>query len=57
MLHEGRIVADGDADHIRNHPHPAVQQFIHGNVSEEDIAALRLGGTKFETQYTPEDFK
>lgn len=57
MLHEGKIVADGDADHIRNHPHPAVQQFIHGKVSEEDLAALRLGGTKFETQYTPEDFK
>ena len=57
MLHGGKIVADGDADHIRNHPHPAVQQFIHGKVSEEDLAALRLGGTKFETQYTPEDFK
>jgi phospholipid/cholesterol/gamma-HCH transport system ATP-binding protein len=57
MLHEGKIIADGDADHIRNHPHPAVQQFIHGKVSEEDLAALRLGGTKFETQYTPEDFK
>lgn len=57
MLHEGRIIADGDAEHIRNHPHPAVQQFIHGRVSEEDLAMLRLGGTKFETQYTPEDFK
>jgi phospholipid/cholesterol/gamma-HCH transport system ATP-binding protein len=57
MLHEGKIVADGDADHIRNHPHPAVQQFIHGKVGEEDLAALRLGGTKFETQYAPEDFK
>ncbi len=57
MLHEGKIIADGDADHIRNHPHPAVQQFIHGNVGEADLAALRLGGTKFETQYGPEDFK
>jgi phospholipid/cholesterol/gamma-HCH transport system ATP-binding protein len=57
MLHEGRIIADGDAEHIREHPHPAVQQFIHGNVGEEDLAALRLGGTKFETQYGPEDFK
>ena len=57
MLHEAKIIADGDAEHIRNHPHPAVQQFIHGKVSEEDLAALRLGGTKFETQYTPEDFK
>jgi len=57
MLHEGKIIADGGAEHIRKHPHPAVQQFIHGRVSEEDLAALRLGGTKFKTQYTPEDFK
>ena len=57
MLHEAKIIADGDAEHIRNHPHPAVQQFIHGKVSEEDLAALRLGGTKFETQYGHEDFK
>jgi len=56
MLHEGKIIADGDSDYIRNHPHPIVQQFIHGKVSEADLAALRLGGTKFETQYAPEDF-
>ena len=56
MLHEGKIIADGDADHIRNHPHSVVQQFIHGQVGEADLAALRLGGTKFETQYHPEDF-
>lgn len=57
MLHEGRIIAQGDADYIRNHPHDIVQQFIHGRVSEADLAALRLGGTKFKTQYSPEDFK
>jgi len=57
MLHNGKIIADGDAEHIRNHPHPAVQQFIHGKVSESDLAVLRLSGTKFETQYEPEDFK
>ena len=57
MLHEGKIIADGDADHIRNHPHSVVQQFIHGQVGEADLAALRLGGTRFETQYHPEDFK
>lgn len=56
MLHEGKIIADGDADHIRNHPHSVVQQFIHGEVNEADLAALRLGGTKFETQYHPDDF-
>jgi phospholipid/cholesterol/gamma-HCH transport system ATP-binding protein len=57
MLHEGKIIADGDSEHIRNHPHSVVQQFIHGQVGEADLAALRLGGTKFETQYHPEDFE
>lgn len=57
MFHRGRIVADGDANHIRNHPNDIVQQFIEGRVSEADLAALRLGGTKYQTQFTPEDFK
>jgi len=57
MLHNGRIIADGDADYIRNHPHSVVQQFIHGQVGEADLAALKLGGTKFETQYLPKDFQ
>ncbi len=45
MLHEGKILADGDADHIRSHPHKVVQQFINGQVSEEDLQALRSHGT------------
>jgi len=57
MLHNGKIIADGNADYIRNHPHSIVQQFIHGKVGEADLAALRVGGTKFPTQYSPEDFK
>ena len=57
MLHEGKIIADGDAEHIRNHPHPQVQQFINGRVSDDDLAALRAGGTVFETQYLPQDFE
>lgn len=57
MLHQGRIIADGDADYIRNHPNPAVQQFIQGRVSENDLEALRLGGTKYETQFEPRDFE
>jgi phospholipid/cholesterol/gamma-HCH transport system ATP-binding protein len=57
MVHEGKVIADGDADHIRNHPHSVVQQFIHGRVDEADLAALRLGGTRFQTQYNPEDFQ
>ena len=40
MLHDGNIVADGDADHIKNHTHPVVQQFIHGRLSEQDLASL-----------------
>jgi len=57
MLHNGRIIADGDADYIRHHPHDIVQQFIHGRVGEAELTALRLGGTRFETQFTPDDFK
>lgn len=57
MFHKGRIIADGDADHIRNHPSDVVQQFIHGRVGEAELAALKLGGTRFETQFLPEDFK
>jgi len=57
MLHKGKIIADGDARHIRNHPHPQVQQFINGRVSDDDLAALRAGGTVFETQYLPQDFE
>lgn len=41
MLHKGKIVADGDADHIRDNPLPIVQQFIHGQVSREDLDALQ----------------
>ncbi|AQT68636.1 putative ABC transporter ATP-binding protein [Anaerohalosphaera lusitana] len=57
MLHNGKIVADGDAEHIRNHPNDIVQQFINGRVGEAELAALRHGGTKFTTQFKPEDFK
>jgi phospholipid/cholesterol/gamma-HCH transport system ATP-binding protein len=56
MLHRGKILADGNADYIRNHPNPVVQQFIQGRVSDNDLAALRLGGTKYETQFVPHDF-
>lgn len=57
MLHRGKIIADGGADDIRNHPHDVVQQFIHGRVGEAELAALRLSGTRFSTQFAPEDFK
>ncbi len=57
MLHNGKIVADGDSDHIRNHPHPMVQQFIHGQVSEDDLAILRMSGTISQAQFLPRDFE
>jgi phospholipid/cholesterol/gamma-HCH transport system ATP-binding protein len=57
MLHNGRIVADGDADHIRNHPHPIVQQFIHGQVSEDDLAVLRASKAISSAQFLPRDFE
>ena len=57
MLHNGKIVADGDADHIRNHPHPVVQQFIHGQVDEDDLAVLRMSGGVSQAQFLPRDFE
>jgi phospholipid/cholesterol/gamma-HCH transport system ATP-binding protein len=57
MLHNGKIVADGDADYIRNHPHPVVQQFINGQVSEDDLAILRMSGTITKAQFLPRDFE
>ncbi|TFG88417.1 MAG: ABC transporter ATP-binding protein [Candidatus Atribacteria bacterium] len=57
MLHNGRIIADGDVSYIRNHPHPVVQQFINGQVGEDDLAVLRMSGTVFKSQFQPRDFK
>ncbi len=57
MLHNGKIIADGDADHIRNHPHPIVQQFITGQVSEDDLAVLRMSGTISQAQFLARDFE
>ncbi len=57
MLHKGKIVADGDADHIRDHPHPIVQQFIHGQVDEDQLAVLRMSGKISQAQFLPRDFE
>ena len=57
MLDDGKIIADGDSDYIRNHPHPAVQQFINGQVSENDLAVLRMSGAMIQTQFLPQDFE
>ncbi|UCF44651.1 MAG: ABC transporter ATP-binding protein [Planctomycetota bacterium] len=57
MLYDGKIIADGDADHIRNHPHSVVQHFIHGQVSEADLAVLRASGAISKAQFLPRDFE
>jgi len=57
MLHNGKIIADGNADHIHNHPHPIVQQFIKGEVGEDDLAVLRMSGTISKAQFLPRDFE
>ncbi len=57
MLHEGKILADGDVDYIRSHPHPAVQQFINGQVGEQDLGILRMSGTIPEPEFLPQDFE
>jgi len=57
MLHNGKVIADGDADSIRNHVHPVVQQFINGHVSDDDLAVLRMTGSAATTQFLPRDFE
>ncbi len=57
MLHNGKIIADGDAEHIRNHPHPQVQQFINGQASEDDLAVLRASSDIAKAQFLPRDFE
>jgi phospholipid/cholesterol/gamma-HCH transport system ATP-binding protein len=57
MLHNGKIIADGDAKHIRNHPHPQVQQFINGQASEDDLAVLRASSDISKAQFLPRDFE
>ncbi len=57
MLHNGRIIADGNADTIKNHPHPVVQQFIKGEVNEDDLAVIKMNGDMIPQQFSPEDFE
>jgi len=57
MLHNGKIIADGDAEYIRNHPNPIVQHFIKGQVDDDDLAVLRMSGTISQAQFLPRDFE
>lgn len=56
MLHAGKIIADGNVEYIKNHPSHIVQQFITGQVDPNDLEALKRGGSKFTTQFHPNDF-
>jgi phospholipid/cholesterol/gamma-HCH transport system ATP-binding protein len=42
MLHQGKIIADGSADYIRDINNPVVQQFINGQISDEELEILRM---------------
>ncbi len=44
MLHDGRIIADGEPEYIRKNENPTVQQFVRGQVSKEDLDVLRTSG-------------
>lgn len=57
MLHQGKIIADGNADHIRDHQHPAVRNFINGEVSEADLTAIREKGTWQQASLSPKDLE
>ncbi len=41
MLHHGKIIADGDADYIRNHTDPIVQQFTRGEAGKKELEQLQ----------------
>jgi ABC-type transporter Mla maintaining outer membrane lipid asymmetry ATPase subunit MlaF len=45
MLHNGKVAADGDADYIRSHSSPIVQQFINGQADDDDLKALRASSS------------
>jgi phospholipid/cholesterol/gamma-HCH transport system ATP-binding protein len=41
MLAEGKLIADGTPDDIRNSTNPIVQRFVNGEASPEELYALR----------------
>lgn len=57
MLHDGKIIADGDAGFIRSHPDHVVQQFINGRVSNEELKVLRTGGVINHLDLQPRNSK
>lgn len=57
MLHDGKIIADGDAGFIRSHSDHVVQQFINGRVSNEELKVLRTGGVINHLDLQPRNSK
>jgi phospholipid/cholesterol/gamma-HCH transport system ATP-binding protein len=42
MLHNGKVLLDGNADAFKNSTLPVVQQFIKGETSEKDLQSLQV---------------
>lgn len=42
MLHNGKVLLDGNADTFKNSTLPAVQQFVKGETSEKDLQSLQI---------------
>lgn len=42
MLHEGKLIFDGTPDEIQRTDNAIVRQFVEGEASEKDLAALRM---------------
>ena len=52
MLHNGKILVDGNADTIRNSTLPIVQGFIRGQVSDKDLKSLQISFEDIKTTDT-----
>lgn len=41
LMHDGRIICDGNPEQVRTADNTIVQRFIHGEANEQDLAAIR----------------
>lgn len=49
MLHNGKVLLEGNADTFKNSTHPIVQQFIKGEISEKDLQSLQVSFEDIKT--------
>jgi phospholipid/cholesterol/gamma-HCH transport system ATP-binding protein len=49
MLHNGKILLEGNADTFKNSTLPEVQRFIKGEVSEKDLQSLQISFEDIKT--------